>query len=291
MGPTTQTSEEEADSVAVRDRVSAPMEAAGEMFRRFWPLTRPDRTTLLAAAVLLIAAAAADTVAVLMFMNIVDGAVGAGRMSAYWLPAGIWIGVAVLATMATAIGSYLSARAAERFLLRLRDETFEHLQRLAPDFFEQHPTGDLVARFSGDIETIETLVSSGVVQAAASLVTVVFFAGAAFWLRWELALVVVALLPLLIQATRHFSSRFRTTTRDERASNGAISDVVEQGIANVALVQAYATEQVEAGRPGCGHGWRRCGSRRRTPHSPTCSKRSRSSPSWASGPGRSPRAG
>jgi ATP-binding cassette subfamily B protein len=248
MGPTTQTSEEEADSVAVRDRVSAPMEAAGEMFRRFWPLTRPDRTTLLAAAVLLIAAAAADTVAVLMFMNIVDGAVGAGRMSAYWLPAGIWIGVAVLATMATAIGSYLSARAAERFLLRLRDETFEHLQRLAPDFFEQHPTGDLVARFSGDIETIETLVSSGVVQAAASLVTVVFFAGAAFWLRWELALVVVALLPMLIQATRHFSSRFRTTTRDERASNGAISDVVEQGIANVALVQAYATEHVEAGR-------------------------------------------
>ncbi|MCU1604097.1 MAG: transporter ATP-binding protein [Modestobacter sp.] len=248
MGSTRQTSEHGADPAAVRDRVSAPVEAAGELFRRFWPLTRPDRTTLLAAAVLLIAAAAADTVAVLMFMNIVDGAVASGRMSAYWVPAGTWIGVAVLAAVATAIGSYLSARAAERFLLRLRDDTFGHLQRLSPDFFERHPTGDLVARFSGDIETIETLVSSGVVQAAASLVTVVFFAGAAFWLRWELALVVVALLPLLVQATRHFSARFRTTTQDERTSNGAISDVVEQGIANVALIQAYATEQVEAGR-------------------------------------------
>jgi ATP-binding cassette subfamily B protein len=228
--------------------VIAPVEAAGQMLRRFWPLTRPDRTTLLAAAVLLIAAAAADTVAVLMFMNILDGAIASGRMSEYWVPAGTWIGVAVLATVATAVGSYLSARAAERFLLRLRDDTFEHLQRLSPDFFERHPTGDLVARFSGDIATIETLVSSGVVQAAVSLVTVVFFAGAAFWLRWELALVVVALLPLLIQATRHFSSRFRTTTQDERASNGAISDVVEQGISHVALVQAYATEQVESGR-------------------------------------------
>jgi ATP-binding cassette subfamily B protein len=248
MGATTHTSELEAHTVAVRDRVIAPVEAAAELLRRYWPLTRPDRTTLMAAAVLLIAAAAADTVAVLMFMNILDGAITSGRMSAYWVPAGTWIGVAVLATVATAIGSYLSARAAERFLLRLRDDTFEHLQRLSPDFFERHPTGDLVARFSGDIATIETLVSSGVVQAAASLVTVVFFAGAAFWLRWELALVVVALLPLLIQATRHFSSRFRTTTQDERASNGAISDVVEQGIANVALIQAYATEQVEAGR-------------------------------------------
>jgi ATP-binding cassette subfamily B protein len=234
--------------VAVRNRVIAPVEAAGEMFRRFWPLTRPDRPTLLAAALLLITAAAADTVAVLMFMAILDGAVTSGRMSAYWLPAGTWIGVTVLATAASALGSYLSARAAERFLLRLRDDTFAHLQRLSPDFFERHPTGDLVARLSGDIETIEALVSSGVVQAAASLVTVVFFAGAAFWLRWELALIVLALLPLLIQVTRHFSARFRTTTQDERTSNGAISDVVEQGIAHVALVQAYATEQVEAGR-------------------------------------------
>ncbi|MCW2576437.1 MAG: transporter ATP-binding protein, partial [Modestobacter sp.] len=135
MGTTPRTSEPEADPVAVRDRVSAPVEAVGAMLRRFWPLTRPDRTTLLAAGVLLIAAAAADTVAVLMFMDIVDGAVASGRMSAYWVPAGIWIGVAVLATVATAAGSYLSARAAERFLLRLRDDTFVHLQRLAPDFF------------------------------------------------------------------------------------------------------------------------------------------------------------
>jgi ATP-binding cassette subfamily B protein len=248
MGTDQHTQEHGGDPDAVRQRVSAPVEAAGEMFRRFWPLTRPDRTTLLAAALLLIAAAAADTVAVLMFMDILDGAVTSGRMSAYWVPAGIWIGVTVLATLASALGSYLSARAAERFLLRLRDDTFAHLQRLSPDFFERHPTGDLVARFSGDIETIETLVSSGVVQAAASLVTVVFFAGAALWLRWELALVVLALLPLLVQVTRHFSARFRTTTQDERTSNGAISDVVEQGIANVALVQAYATEQVEAQR-------------------------------------------
>jgi ATP-binding cassette subfamily B protein len=258
MGTTPRTSEHRDGSAAVRDRVSAPVEAVGAMLRRFWPLTRPDRTTLLAAAVLLIAAAAADTVAVLMFMNIVDGAVATGRMSAYWVPAGIWIGVAVLATVATAAGSYLSARAAERFLLRLRDDTFVHLQRLAPDFFERHPTGDLVARLSGDIEAIEALVSSGVVQAAVSVVAVVFFAGAAFWLRWELALVMLALLPLLIQVTRHFSARFRTTTQDERTSNGAISDVVEQGIANVALVQAYATEQAEAERVHAeGHAWMR----------------------------------
>src|SRR4051812_1828768 len=137
MGTARQTSQHVPDPVALRARVSAPAQAASQMFRRFWPLTRPDRATLSAAAVLLVVAAAADTVAVLMFMDIVDGPVAAGRMGASWVPAGTWMGVAVLAAVATAIGSYLSARAAERFLLRLRDETFEHLHRLSPDFFEQ----------------------------------------------------------------------------------------------------------------------------------------------------------
>ena len=232
----------------LHDRVIAPARTLRAMFTRFWPLTRPDRPTLLGAGLLLIVAAAADTVAVLMFMDIIDGVVSSGKLSGYWEPAGIWASVAVAGAVATACGSYLLARAGERFLLRLRDTTFAHLQRLPPHFFAQHPAGDLVARLSGDIEEIETLVSAGVVQGVTAGVSVVFFGGAVFWLRWDLALVVIALLPALLLLTRRVAKGFRVTAQDERLSNGAISDVVEQGVSNVALAQAYATEQVEAER-------------------------------------------
>jgi ATP-binding cassette subfamily B protein len=218
------------------------------MARRFGPLTRPDRPTMFVAVVLLIIAAAADTVAVLMFSEIVDGAVADGSLDAYWLPAGIWVCVAAVGAVATGVGSYFTARAAERFLLRLRDQTFAHLQRLSPDFFRRHAPGDLVARLSGDIESIEELVASGVVHAVVSLVSIVFFTAAVFWLRWDLALIVVALLPVLILLTRRFSRGLRATAQDERASNGEISDVVEEGVSNVALVQAYATEWAETQR-------------------------------------------
>jgi ATP-binding cassette subfamily B protein len=95
-----------------------------------------------------------------------------------------------------------------------------------------------VARLSGDVETIETLVSSGVVTATASLVTVVFFAGAAFWLRWDLALVVTTLVPLLVASTRRFSALMNRTAQQERSANGAVSAAVEEGVATVGLAQA-----------------------------------------------------
>lgn len=236
------------DVAELRERVAAPAQDARALLRRFWPLTKPDRPLLLAAALLLIVAAAADTVAVLMFMDVIDGVVEAKSLDAFWPPAAVWGGVAVAGALATAAGSYLSARAAERFSLRLRDRTFSHLQRLSPDFFGRHPVGDLVARLSGDVEEIETLVSSGVVRALSATVTVLFFIATVFWLRWDLAVVVLAGMPLLVLASRRFAKRIRVTAQHERSSNGAISDVVQQGIANIALVQAYATEQVEAER-------------------------------------------
>jgi ATP-binding cassette subfamily B protein len=219
-----------------------------QVLARFWPLARPDRATLTVATLLMVAAAAADTAAVWMFSDIVDGLAETGSLAAYWAPARWWLVAAVIGGVTTFAGSYLSGTATERFLLRLRDNTFEHLQRLGPDFFARHSLGDLVARLSGDIEAIESMVSSGLVQLVVSGISVLFFAGAVFYLRWDLALVVTALMPLLVLATRRFSRRLNALSRDERASNGAITARLEESIATIGLSQAYRTEDLQGRR-------------------------------------------
>ncbi|MDT7656693.1 MAG: ATP-binding cassette, subfamily bacterial [Pseudonocardiales bacterium] len=219
-----------------------------QVLARFWPLARPDRATLTAAALLMVAAAAADTAAVWMFSDIVDGLAETGSLAAYWAPARWWIVAAVIGGVTTFAGSYLTGMATERFLLRLRDNTFAHLQRLSPEFFARHSLGDLVARLSGDIEAIESMVSSGLVQLVVSGISVLFFAGAIFYLRWDLALVVMALMPLLMLATRRFSRRLNALSRDERASNGAITARLEESIATIGLSQAYRTEDLQGRR-------------------------------------------
>ncbi|MGW8974161.1 ABC transporter ATP-binding protein [Streptomyces platensis] len=221
-----------------------------ESVRRFWPLTRGDRRWILLVCLSAILAAFAETVAILVFANLTDNALQKGSVSAFWAPAGLWLGVAVAGGVVGYLGNSLAAWTAERFVMRLRARVFAHLQKLPPHFFQRNRRGDLVERMTGDVDAIEQLVVSGLVQAATAVFGVIFYAGAAFWLRWDMALVTFALAPLFWIATRRFTGRVKEVSRRERAADGAITSVVEEGLVNVVLTQAYNRQRDEQERLG-----------------------------------------
>ncbi|MFF9481720.1 ABC transporter ATP-binding protein [Streptomyces sp. NPDC014733] len=219
-----------------------------EAFHRFWPLTRGDRRWLLTVIGCAIVAALAETAAILLFAQLTDQALAKGSVSAFWGPAGAWLAVAVIGAAVGYLGNSLAAWIAERFLLRLRARVFSHLQKLPPHFFQRNRRGDLVERLTGDIDAIERLVVSGVVGASAALFSTFFYAAAALWLRWELALATFIAAPLFYLATRRFTGRIRQVTRRQRAADGALTSVVEETLVNVVLTQAYNRQHDEEER-------------------------------------------
>ena len=219
-----------------------------ESVRRFWPLTRGDRRWIVLVCLCAIVAALAETVAILVFAELTDNALQKGSVSAFWAPAALWLGVAVAGGVVGYLGNSLAAWTAERFVMRLRARVFAHLQKLPPHFFQRNRRGDLVERLTGDVDAIEQLVVSGLVQAATATFGVIFYAGAAFWLRWDMALVTFALAPLFWIATRRFTGRVKEVSRRERAADGAITSVVEEGLVNVVLTQAYNRQHDEQER-------------------------------------------
>ncbi|WP_406372935.1 ABC transporter ATP-binding protein/permease [Streptomyces sp. NBC_00647] len=219
-----------------------------EAFARFWPLTRGDRKWLVLIIGCVIAAALAETASILLFAELTDHALKAGSLSAFWGPAGAWLGVAVLGALVGFLGNSLAVWTAERFVLRLRAGVFRHVQDLPPHFFQKHRRGDLVERLTGDVEAIEQLVVSGVVGTVSAAFSAVFYAAAALWLRWDLALVTFVLAPLFLVVARRFSGRIRTAAQEERAADGAITSVVEESLANVVLTQAYNRRGAEEKR-------------------------------------------
>ncbi|MFI1157428.1 ABC transporter ATP-binding protein [Streptomyces sioyaensis] len=219
-----------------------------ESVRRFWPLTRGDRRWIVLVCLCAIVAALAETVAILVFAELTDNALQKGSVSAFWAPAALWLGVAVAGGVVGYLGNSLAAWTAERFVMRLRARVFAHLQKLPPHFFQRNRRGDLVERLTGDVDAIEQLVVTGLVQAATATFGVIFYAGAAFWLRWDMALVTFALAPLFWIATRRFTGRVKEVSRRERAADGAITSVVEEGLVNVVLTQAYNRQHDEQER-------------------------------------------
>ncbi|MFI6250090.1 ABC transporter ATP-binding protein [Streptomyces sp. NPDC051016] len=224
------------------------MREARVAFRRFWPLTRGDRKWLWVIIGCVVVSALAETAAILLFANLTDNALEAGSLSAFWGPAGAWLLVAALGAFVGYLGNSLATWTAERFVLRLRAKVFRHVQDLPPHFFQRHRQGDLVERLTGDVEAIEQMVVSGVVGTVAAAFSAVFYAAAAFWLRWDLAVVTFVLAPLFLFAARRFSGRIRTASQDERVADGAITSVVEESLGNVVLTQAYNRRRDEEKR-------------------------------------------
>ena len=225
-----------------------PTIPARAAFRRFWPLTRGLRGWLVLVWVCTVIAALAETEAILLFGDLTDHALQKGSLSAFWSPAGKWLGIAVVGAIVAYAGNSLAAWTTERFVMRLREHVFDHVQQLPPHFFQRHRQGDLLSRLTGDVEAIETLVVSGLVGAASALFSALFYAAAAFWLRWDLAAATFVLAPLFWLAARRFSGSIKDVSRQGRVADGAITSVVEESLGNIVLTQAYDRRDAERRR-------------------------------------------
>ena len=219
-----------------------------DIFRQFWPYTRGDRRRLVAGGVFAVLVSAADIGTVLIFEAITNQVLVGGHTDDFWPLAAAWLGIAVGASAAMFASGYAMSLASERFMLRLRDSVFAHLQRLSPDFFGKRRIGDLMVRLIDDIQLIEELVSSGLTETITALVSVVLFIGAALVIQWELALVTFGVAPLFWLASQGFSSRISRATILERDVSGSLSSAVEESLANQMLVQAFNRQSHQSGR-------------------------------------------
>ncbi|MEU6538054.1 ABC transporter ATP-binding protein [Streptomyces sp. NPDC047000] len=230
------------------DFEDAPTIPARTAFRRFWPLTRGLRGRLVLVWVCTVLAAVAETESILLFSDLTDHALQKGSLGAFWSPALKWLGIAIVGAVVAYAGNSLAAWITERFVMRLREHVFDHVQRMPPHFFQRHRQGDLLSRLTGDVEAIETMVVSGLVGAASAGFSAVFYAAAAFWLRWDLAAATFVLAPLYWLAARRFSGSIKDVSREGRVADGAITSVVEESLGNIVLTQAYDRRDAEKRR-------------------------------------------
>ncbi len=232
--------------IRMRSAESGP--SLRDVFRSFWPYTRGERGRLLAAGILAVVVAGGEIGTVVIFDTITGTVLGQRRMGAFWPLAGTWLGIAVITAAAMFTGGYLRSLASERFLLRLRDSVFARTQQLSPGFFTKHRLGDLIVRLTDDLEVIEELVSSGLVEAAAAAISVALFAAAAAIIQWQLALITFAVAPLFWLTSKGFSGRLSQASGQERAASSSLASTVEESLANQALVQAFSRQPDQASR-------------------------------------------
>ena len=227
---------------------AAPQLPLREVLRRFWPYARPYRRWLWLSALFIVLVPVTEAVAIWMFKLVVDDVLVPRDLGALVPIAVAYLVLAAVGGAVSFADDYLSTWIGERFVLDLRVQFFRHLQGLSLDFFERRKLGDVLSRLTGDVSAIETLMLSGLADAASYALRIVIFTGALFWLDWRLALVALTVTPLFWLAARTFSRRIKAAAREKRRRSGSIGAVAEESLANAALVQSYNRQDTEVGR-------------------------------------------
>lgn len=227
---------------------AAPAQRVRVIVRRFWPFARPFRARWTAGLALAALLPAVEAVEIWLFKSVVDGVLVPADLAALWPLAAAMAGLALLGALLSFGDEYIATWVGERFTLAMRAKVFAHLQSLEPDALDKRRHGDVLSRLTGDLHAVETLLLSALAEAVQAAARLCFFVGALFLLSWKLALASLIVIPPLYWAARRFGRLARRAARERRRRSGTVGAVLEEALANTALVQSANTQAREQAR-------------------------------------------
>ena len=152
----------------------------------------------------------------------------------------------------SSILSYLLAvlmlRLSQRIVRRMREDVFTKLVALPVGYFDRNQAGDIISRISYDIDTVNTSLSTDVVQICASVITVVGSLIMMILISPRLVLVMLVTIPLSIFYTRYMAKKVRPLFRKRSAKLGELNGFVEEMVSGQKTIKAYAAEAAVMGR-------------------------------------------
>lgn len=233
---TTQPYEEEA--VGALDRRTAA---------RLLAYVRPYRLRVLAAVGLLLVASATELAGPQLYRIAIDRYIAprAGSPDVWGLSwvAAVYLLVLGLGFSARWTQNVLMQAVGQQAMADLRTDLFAHLQRLPVAFFHRNPVGRLVTRVTHDVDSLNELLTSGLVAVFGDLVTLFGIVAAMLWLDWRLALVVLAALPLVYGVTEQFRVRALEAYRAVRVRLARLNAYLNEQITGMSVVQVFNQEE------------------------------------------------
>ena len=124
----------------------------------------------------------------------------------------------------------------------IRRDLYHHMQELGFDFYDQNRTGQLMSRLTSDLFELTELAHHGPEDLFISLVTIFGALAVMFAVRWELALVLLVLMPVLLWAAMRRRRQMSAASRAAKQKTGTINAAIESGLSGVRTTKAFANE-------------------------------------------------
>jgi ATP-binding cassette subfamily B protein len=157
----------------------------------------------------------------------------------------IFLMIALLRGVTMLSSSTISAASTEKAMKKLRDRLFSHLQHLPMKYFGKTPTGELIQRCTGDVETVRKFAT---MQVTESIRLATIFIGAfvmMYMVNTTYAFIAIMLFPIMITASFFFFRKEGEIWTKHEAEQDKLTAMVQENLSGIRVVKAFAKENYE----------------------------------------------
>ena len=223
-----------------------PTQKTSYIIKRLWKYLSPYKWLLALAAALSIGGNALALIGPKLSGFAIDAieAVGGVDFAGVFKYAGLMIAFYAASSVISYILANLMIRLSRKAVYSMRRDAFNTLASLPVSFFDTHQTGDVISVISYDIDTINSSLSSDLVQMIASVITVCGSFVMMLSISPHLILVFVVTIPISVIFTRFRSKRVRPLYRRRSKKLGELNGFIEEITSGLKTTKAYSREQV-----------------------------------------------
>ncbi|MEI7694450.1 MAG: ABC transporter ATP-binding protein [Chlorobium sp.] len=178
----------------------------------------------------------------------IDNYIAQGDFKGLTIVSIVLAGAIVLDGIKQYITTWLTQIIGQKAVLDIRMDIFTHLQKLPARFYDRNPIGRLITRTTSDVESLNEMLSSGIITILGDLLQLLFIVVLMAWIDWQLTLIVLAILPLMIYATITFKNRVRVAFQDVLTHNARLNTFFQEHLTGMTIVQLFNREKREAGK-------------------------------------------
>ena len=153
------------------------------------------------------------------------------------------VGIYLIGCLATYGQAAVMVRLAQRGVNRLRKDLFDKLQDLPLSYFDQHPHGELMSRFTNDADNVQLALEQSVVSLCSSCLMFVGLVGLMLFINWKLFIVTALLLIVTMQLFKRLGGRSRKFYQQQQAALGDVNGNIQEMIEGLKVVKAFTHEE------------------------------------------------
>jgi len=214
-------------------------------FARLLGFLHPYKISLVISTLLAIGSQVAQIALVWVTAHVIDDAIIPRDAGKLWVFVWVIIGLGAVRAGLMAGRRLISGKQALAVEMDMRQGLYRHLVRLSFGFYDRHQTGQLMSRATVDLQGVRFFLGYGLIFFFQNVLTVLSVTVVLFFFEWKLALIALAIKPVLVVLAYRYSHVAHPTLRDVQQKLADVATVAEENIVGVHVVKSFAQEPQE----------------------------------------------